>query len=223
MGGILLPGNLICTAEGYIRGHGTNIQDNEITSALYGRVQHINKLVTVNPCFSFKYSPEIGDVVIGRVVQIFNKKWRINTNSKVETTLALSAINLPGVMQRRKLESDEMSMRTFFDINDLIVCEVQKVSKSGAGALHTRNDKYRKLDCGVLLNMPQFLLLPLKTRFLKKENVEIIVGCNGFIWIFTESDEPEDFMKVGLVYKTLKALGEACNQIDVEKVINELV
>lgn len=211
---LLFPGQPICQADGFIKGHGTNLVGGIITSAYYGTPKRINKLITVDPAFLFQYSPEIGDVVIGRVSQIFNKKWKIDTNARVDTSLSLSAINLPGVMQRRKLEADEMNMRNFFDIDDLIVCEVQKVSKAGAAALHTRNEKYRKLTDGVLVTIPQFLLVPTKTRFLKKDALEMIVGCNGYIWISTQSDKAEDRQQIAEI--RAKLLGMAQNQLKID-------
>lgn len=219
----LLPGDNVCDADGFIRGHGTLIVDNMITSTYFGRMKQINKLVTVEPHFSFKYTPEIGDVVIGRVTGIYNKRWKLDTNCKSDTTLSLSAINLPGVMQRRKSEEDEMNMREFFDLNDLVVCEVQKVNKSGSAALHTRNDRYRKLEGGVLVTVPPYLLAPLKTRFIKKCDIEVICGCNGYIWITSLKNDSQAYRRVATLYKTLKDLSNSQAVIELENVIQSVL
>lgn len=42
-------------------------------SSIVGRVERINKLITVKPLKS-RYMPQVGDVVIGRVQSISNKK-----------------------------------------------------------------------------------------------------------------------------------------------------
>jgi len=47
--------------------------------------------------------------------------------------------------QRRKLESDELQMRTFFEEGDLLVAEVQAFFADGAMSLHTRSLKYGKV------------------------------------------------------------------------------
>ncbi len=60
--------------------------------------------------------------------------------------LMLSSINLPGGVQRRKLESDELQMRTFFQEGDLLVAEVQAFFADGAMSLHTRSLKYGKVS-----------------------------------------------------------------------------
>ena len=79
----------------------------------------------------------------------------------------LSSVNLPGgvqvrvltysavspltVFQRRKVESDELQMRTFFEEGDLLVAEVQAFFADGAMSLHTRSLKYGKVWLGSLL------------------------------------------------------------------------
>jgi exosome complex component RRP4 len=57
----------------------------------------------------------------------------------------LSSVNLPGGVQRRKLESDELQMRTFFAESDMLVAEVQQFFHDGAISLHTRSLKYGKV------------------------------------------------------------------------------
>jgi exosome complex component RRP4 len=48
-------------------------------------------------------------------------------------------------LQRRKLESDELQMRNFFEEGDLLVAEVQAFFSDGAMSLHTRSLKYGKV------------------------------------------------------------------------------
>jgi exosome complex RNA-binding protein Rrp4 len=49
--------------------------------------------------------------------------------------------------KRRKLESDELQMRNFFEEGDLLVAEVQAFFSDGAMSLHTRSLKYGKVLC----------------------------------------------------------------------------
>jgi exosome complex component RRP4 len=41
------------------------------------------------------YKPEVGDVVIGRVISIEKKSWRVDFNYNRDGNLSLSSINLP--------------------------------------------------------------------------------------------------------------------------------
>lgn len=219
---LYFPGDYICEAEGYIKGYGTETDGNAIFSSYFGSVQQINKLITVNPIFSFRYIPEVGDVVIGRVTQIYNKKWKLDMNSKADCTLGLGSINLPGVMQRRKSEDDEINMCKFFDVNDLIVCEIQKVNKNGSAALHTRNDKYGRLSDGVLCCIRPDLIKPMKTRFITIKNINIIWGTNGFIWLSCKSQEREDFDRISKIKMLIEKYNSESLVIEPESLLSDL-
>jgi len=52
---------------------------------------------------------------------------------------------LPHAKQRRKLESDELQMRQFFEEGDLLVAEVQSFFADGTMSLHTRSLTYGKV------------------------------------------------------------------------------
>lgn len=67
-----------------------------------------------------RYVGEIGDVVIARIRAIQTKSWKVEMNSKQDAILMLSAIILPGGVQRRKQESDQIMMHTFLKEGDLI-------------------------------------------------------------------------------------------------------
>lgn len=67
-----------------------------------------------------RYAGEVGDVLIGRIMEIGNKRWVVDTNSKQDSALMLSSINLPGGIQRRKSENDELQMRSFFSEGEIL-------------------------------------------------------------------------------------------------------
>jgi exosome complex component RRP4 len=96
----------------------------------------------------------------------------------------LSSINLPGGVQRRKLESDELQMRTYFQEGDLLVAEVQMLMSEGTMSLHTRSLKYGKLRNGTLVIVPSTLVVRLKSHFHSLQcGVDMILGMNGYIWV----------------------------------------
>ncbi|KAG0418094.1 Exosome complex component rrp4, partial [Dictyocoela roeselum] len=129
------------------------------------------------------FSGNIGDVIVGRIASVGHKKWDIEMNSEYRCSLNLTSINLPGSVQRRKIESDQLNMKCFFDVDDLLVAEIQKFSKNGTCSLHTRNDKYRKLENGFLVELPPFLIGRYRSHLIETNEFLIIVGRNGFIWI----------------------------------------
>lgn len=58
-------------------------------------MQKVNKLICVRPLKS-RYVGEIGDVVVGRVLEVQQKRWKVETNSRLDSILQLSSVNLPG-------------------------------------------------------------------------------------------------------------------------------
>lgn len=103
------------------RGHGT-YSDGEgvVVSAVAGAVERVNKLLSVRP-LKTRYTPEIGDIVVGRVTEVITKRWKVDVAGRQDAVLLLSSVNLPGGVQRRKNESDELHMRQFFAEGDVLV------------------------------------------------------------------------------------------------------
>lgn len=104
----------------------------------------------------------------------------------------LSSVNLPGGIQRRKLESDELQMRAFFEEGDLLVAEVQAFFMDGAMSLHTRSLRYGKLRNGQLVTVPPILIKRLKSHFCALTcGVDVILGVNGYVWVCKHVKENE--------------------------------
>lgn len=134
------------------RGHGTymNPLSTSIIATVAGNVQKTNKLLSVHPVRA-RYTPEIGDLVVGRIVEVQSRRWKVDVAAPLLAQLPLSAINLPGGILRRRTSADELQIRTFFSEGDLVVAEVQNVHQDGSASLHTRSLKYGKLRNGIFL------------------------------------------------------------------------
>lgn len=179
--------------EGYLRGHGTQVVNGQILATVCGVVERVNKLVYVRPLKS-RYSAETGDVVVGRVSEILGKKWKVDLNSRQEAGLLLSAVNLPGGVQRRRTAEDELNMRTVFKEGDLISAEVQAINQDGNIALHTRSFKYGKLVGGQLISVAPNLVKRQKQHFhhLEAFGVDLVLGINGLLWVAPHFTRPDD-------------------------------
>jgi exosome complex component RRP4 len=167
-----------------------------------GTVQVTNKLVSVRPLRA-RYTPEIGDLVVGRIVEVQTKRWRVDVGAPVLAILPLSAINLPGGILRRRTETDELQIRTFFSEGDLLVAEVQNLHQDGSPSLHTRSLKYGKLRNGVFMSVSGtgggggVARARRQLSTIETVNgggkVDVILGVNGYIWISKHVDiEGED-------------------------------
>lgn len=77
------------------RGHGTYTQDEKLVASLCGVVERVNKLITVRP-LKARYTPEVGDVVVGRITEVSTNRWRVDVNARSDAHLFLSSVDLPG-------------------------------------------------------------------------------------------------------------------------------
>eukprot|EP01095_Lingulamoeba_sp_RSL-Kostka_P002189 TRINITY_DN1306_c2_g3_i1.p1 TRINITY_DN1306_c2_g3~~TRINITY_DN1306_c2_g3_i1.p1 ORF type:complete len:309 (-),score=92.88 TRINITY_DN1306_c2_g3_i1:404-1330(-) len=186
---LVMPGEPITTQDGFLRGHGTYTKNEALYSSVSGFVEKVNKLITVKS-LNFRYSGDVGDVVVGRISEVGSKRWKVEINARQEAILMLSSINLPGGVLRRRTAEDALKMRNFFVENDLICAEVQMFFSDGSISLQTRTKKYGKLTDGQFISVPAALIKRCKTHFHSLScGVDVILGNNGYCWICPPSEE----------------------------------
>ncbi|XP_016497446.1 exosome complex component RRP4 homolog [Nicotiana tabacum] len=188
--------------DGALKGHGTLDMGKNVVATVCGVVERVNKLVYVRSLRA-RYKPEIGDIIVGRVIEVAPKRWRLEINFSQDAVLMLSSMNLPDGIQRRRTAIDELNMRTIFVENDVICAEVRGFQHDGSLHLQARSQKYGKLERGRLLTIPPYLVKRRKQHFhhLDQYGVDLILGCNGFIWI-GEHVEVKDAMVEDQVNKS---------------------
>ncbi|KAK3937901.1 exosome complex component rrp4 [Diplogelasinospora grovesii] len=191
---IVTPGEVITDDPQWMRGHGTYVSPaaTSIISSVAGTVTRTNKLLSVRPLRA-RYTPEVGDLVVGRIVEVQAKRWRVDVGSTQLASLPLSAINLPGGILRRRTDTDELQIRTFFAEGDLLVAEVQQLYQDGGAVLHTRSLKYGKLRNGIFVAVSGMgggggvVRSRRQVWTLDAANgggqIDIVLGVNGYVWI----------------------------------------
>eukprot|EP00035_Acanthoeca_spectabilis_P034300 m.28278 g.28278 ORF g.28278 m.28278 type:complete len:290 (-) comp6529_c0_seq1:900-1769(-) len=185
---VVTPGDVITADAGYMRGHGTFQLGDELIASVAGVVHQVNKLICVRPLRS-RYVPEIGDVVVGRITEVGQRRWKVDIHTRLDAVLMLSSVNLPGGQLRRKSASDELLMRHMFVEGEVISAEVQSIFQDGAPSLHTRSLKYGKLTMGSFVSVVPALVKRCKNHFHKLPcGVSVVLGNNGYIWVGVEKD-----------------------------------
>nr|GMD60981.1 exosome complex component RRP4 homolog [Ipomoea batatas] len=157
--------------DGILKGHGTAEMDDRVVATLCGVVERVNKLVYVRSLRA-RYKPEVDDIIVGRVIEVAPKRWRLEINSSQDAVLMLSSMNLP----------------------DGIQAEVRGFQHDGSLHLQARSQKYGKLERGQLLIVSPYLVKKRKQHFhhLDQYQIDLILGCNGFIWIGEHVDVKDD-------------------------------
>jgi len=181
---VVTPGEPIPAEPGFLRGHGTLVRlDGTLIATVAGVVERVNKLVSVRP-LRYRYVGDVGDVVVCRVRDVGQKRWKVDVGGRQDAVLMLSSINLPGGEQRRRTAEDQLNMRHFYVEHDLASAEVQAFFQDGSMSLHTRSLMYGKLQNGVLVCVMPTLIKRLKQHFHTFSfGVHAIFGMNGFVWI----------------------------------------
>ncbi|XP_024875766.1 uncharacterized protein LOC112457108 [Temnothorax curvispinosus] len=178
------PGEEISNQPDFLRGHGTYVDEEKtLRASVAGILEKVNKLISIRP-LKARYNGEIGDLIVGRITEVQQKRWKVDVNAKLDAVLLLSSVNLPGGELRRRSAEDEQTMRRYLQEGDLICAEVQSIFADGSLSLHTRVLKYGKLSQGIMLKVPPMLIQRKKTHYHTLENgATLILGYNGYIWI----------------------------------------
>ncbi|KAM7199380.1 hypothetical protein V8F20_005775 [Naviculisporaceae sp. PSN 640] len=200
---IVTPGETLTSDPQWMRGHGTYLKPStsSIISSVAGTITRTNKLLSVRPLRA-RYTPEVGDLVVGRIIEVQAKRWRVDVGATQLASLPLSAINLPGGILRKRTETDELQIRTFFAEGDLLVAEVQQLYADGAAVLHTRSLKYGKLRNGVFVAVSGMgggggvVRSRRQVWTLESANnggqIDVVLGVNGYVWISKHVETPPE-------------------------------
>jgi exosome complex component RRP4 len=212
---LVLPGQVIASSssenenDGFLRGHGTYVErdpesnTDRLVASVAGRVERVNKLISVSPIASSVYNGQVGDLVVGRITSVQATRWKVQlTAVGREASLPLSGVHLPGGVQRVRTAQDARDMRHFFQEGDLVSAEVHSVQNDGTLVLHTRSLRYGKLENGNLAVVPPVLVERRKHHFVDILDMTVLWGTNGYLWI--QRKLPEENTTLPEVLERLK-------------------
>jgi len=199
---IITPGQTVTDDQQWMRGHGTFADTDSVAirSTLAGTLQKTNKLLSIVPLRA-RYTPEIGDLVIGRIVEVQSRRWKVDVAAPLLANLLISSINLPGGILRKRTSVDELNIRAFFGEGELLVAEVQSLFQDGSASLHTRSLRYGKLRNGYFMAVSGMgggagvvrakrQIFTLQTA--RGGEVDVLLGVNGHIWIAKHTEEKKE-------------------------------
>jgi len=178
-----------------------------------GRIERMNQMIMLTSAGG-RYTATVGDLVVGRIVDVnFSQAaWIVDVKGHRNASLPLASVVLPCGTQRRRNEQDQLSMREVFDVNDVVIAEVQRVGRENHScSLHTRSAKYGILQNGVSVSVPSYLIVrcdkhmssiklgeddTIRRKFrsdgkmmVDGNQVYVILGVNGMIWIGAPPEE----------------------------------
>lgn len=205
-----------------------------LISSTAGIISRTNKVIQISQP-NAPYAPQTGDPVVGRVFSVSASKWNVSlslvsSNSSSLASLPLTGINLPDGMQRMRTSKDALSMREVLREGDLISAEVRTVQGStgvaggGNAVLHARSVRCGKLQNGCFVMVPNWLIARIKKHFVVLGGdgeegfdgiiVEVLLGCNGGIWLQRAMAELDELGDTGGILEEVERIrGKHAKQV----------
>lgn len=214
---VVIPGDCLDERKGRKLGMGTYEEDGKIYSTFLGISRISDNEISVIP-LSGAYLPKLGDRVIATIEEVEISGWFVDMNSPYSAFLPIAeAVDEFVDLQRTDITR-------FFDIGDVVLGRISRVTRNKNVQLSMRDFESRKLRNGIVIKVT-----PTKIpRIIGKEGsmimmiknktgCEIVTGQNGLVWIRGENKEKaieailtieRESHTLGLTEKIEKMLGE---------------
>lgn len=188
--GLVTPGDLLAEGD-YISSSNTYRRGEKIYASRLGLVKYEEKEVQVVALNAF-YLPSIGDLVIGKIVEVNINSWTVNINTSYLATLHTSeALN-------RSFRPQRDDLTRLFDVGDLIIAKVITYDRTRDPSLTVREPGLGKVVDGQIVKVTPTKIPRIIGRkgsminMLKKETgCNITVGQNGLILVHGGTSEDE--------------------------------
>lgn len=185
---IVVPGQPVYEGSEKRPADGTFGEEGQILSKYVGTVNFRSNEVRVTP-LSGRYIPEKGDSVIGEVTRVSHSNWTVELNSPYDGILPVSE----AVDDYVDLSEDDIS--DYYDIGDVIIAKVQKVTRGKDVQLNMDDRNAQKVQDGRVVEIaPSKVprLIGRKGSMVKTikdyTNTKITIGQNGRVWIRGEHE-----------------------------------
>ncbi len=176
---VVLPGDLLSTNP-KAAGYGTYVENGKVYSKILGLLDQTETHVRVIP-LKGRYTPSIGDVVVGIVREVAANGWLVDIHSPYQAFLPVT--ENPEMKPNKKPNE-------VLDIGDAIIAKVLNIDPKMKVTLTMKDRMCRAIRFGriVAINPARVPRVIGKKgsmiKLLKGElDVQIVVGQNGLIWI----------------------------------------
>lgn len=187
---IVTPGDLLAEGE-YIAGENAYMEDKKIFASRTGIVEYDNKKVNVVALKAF-YLPNVGDTVIGTVVEVGFNGWTVDINAPYQAFLRPADV----LSRPFKPQKDELSQ--VLDAGDLIVAKIVSYDRTHDPQLTVAEPGLGKITRGQIAKVtptkvPRIIGRKGSMISMIKEQTgcQIILGLNGVVLITGKTLEDE--------------------------------
>ncbi len=189
---LVVPGTLLAQGP-FKNGRGTFKEGNRLYSSVVGLVRLSNDTVSVVP-LEGPYIPEVGDTVIGKIVDVKFSNWIVDIGAPYQ-----AGLRVQDAVEGR-VDVLKTDLRKIFDIGDIIYAKVKAFNEINQIDLITRGMLF---NGGPLKGGQLVKITPSKVpRLIGKggsminmiknlTGTRIIVGQNGWVWVSGRKEELE--------------------------------
>ena len=238
---IVLPGDFLGTSDQYraFASRGTYQYGKNIYSNRIGVFRKYKNQMFVVPLRG-PYIPQVGDLIIGKVINVSFTSWLVDIRSGYTGILQAT------VVLGRKFNSMTDDLRKFIDIGDMIVCDILAFNRTRDPILGMKGGKIAKLskkgkiiqvipariprligkkssmaklfenivDCQILIAKRDFILNK------KKRNCQMVIAQNGMIYLPKMEKERQEF--IIKIIRTIESEAHTSGLTDkIKKIIEE--
>ncbi|MDV3103021.1 exosome complex RNA-binding protein Rrp4 [Thermococcus waiotapuensis] len=190
---LVVPGTLL--AQGAFQaGKGTFREGNRVYSTVVGLVDIRGDTIKVIP-LEGPYIPEVGDNVLGKIVDVKFSSWTVDVGAPYQATLRVQDA------VEEKIDLLKTDLRKIFDIGDIIYAKVKAFDEVNQIDLTTKGMPFNggPLRGGQLVTITSSKVPRVigkggsMINMIKKlTGTRIIVGQNGWVWVSGTNRELEE-------------------------------
>lgn len=191
---VVIPGEILATGMDFLPAQGAFREKDNIISNQLGLVSLSGRLIKIIP-LTGKYAPKVGDVVIGKVINMSFSFWYVDIGCSNDAVLPL--VGTPEYVEKGA------DLSQYYNFGDILSAKVSRVTR-GVVEISMKDPGMRKLTGGKLIKVtpskvPRIIGKQGSMISLIKERTgcRITVGQNGVVWI---QGEPEmEFVAVDAI------------------------
>ncbi|MEM3626725.1 MAG: exosome complex RNA-binding protein Rrp4 [Candidatus Bathyarchaeia archaeon] len=194
---LVTPGDLIAEGD-YIAGENTYKDGNKIYASRIGLVDFEDKKVNVVALRAF-YTPKLGDIVIGTIVEVGFNGWTVDINAPYEALLKASDV------LGRPFRPQKDDLPQVLDVGDLIVAKIISYDRTHNPQLTVGEPGLGKITRGQIMKITPTKIPRAIGRkgsmisMIKQETgCQIILGLNGVILITGKTLEDEELAMMAI-------------------------
>ena len=196
---VVVPGQVLAQGMEYLPSNGTYRINEEIRAQQVGLLIIDGKVLKTIPLVG-QYSPQVGDVVVGKIADILMSGWRVDINSPYTAILPLKDASNDYIRKGEDLTN-------YFDLDEHVLLKITQVTSQNLIDVTVRAPGLRKLEGGRIVRVnsvkvPRIIGKGGSMVTLLKEmtGCDLAVGQNGLVWM---SGEPEQEV---LLNKTIQMI-----------------